>query len=87
MQKATCKKCGRSDGLYWNQSAKGNWYLAETRNVGTSYGGNLRLPLAHSRMCFPAELADRDCEICGLELDPRKSDTMHARCRAKQEGK
>jgi hypothetical protein len=52
-KKVTCRVCGSTD-VYWRQSAKGKWYLATTRYVSTSYGGNYALPRAHSLLCAGA---------------------------------
>ena len=49
-KKPACRVCGSTD-VYWRQSAKGNWYLATTMNVSTSYGGNYAIPRAHSAVC------------------------------------
>jgi hypothetical protein len=45
-KKVTCKRCGEG-GFFWRQSAKGKWYLCDSRSVLTSYGNSKWIPFAH----------------------------------------
>jgi hypothetical protein len=58
-QQPACRVCGATN-VYWRQSAKGNWYLATTDNVSTTYGGNYAIPRAHSLTCAGAPTTRED---------------------------
>jgi hypothetical protein len=42
----TCKNCNQG-GLFWRQSAKGNWYLCDPAPIQTSTLNNKWIPFAH----------------------------------------
>ena len=56
---ASCNKCGK-EGLSWNQSKKGYWYLSDPATISTkTYGSNLTIPFAHKCASVP-EVEERN---------------------------
>ena len=57
-QVATCKRCG-TENLVWRQSKKGNWYLAEPKEISTKSAYKyITIPFAHK--CVEVETYERN---------------------------
>jgi len=55
---AICKRCG-AENLIWNQSKKGNWYLADPKPVSTKSAYKfIIIPFAHK--CVEVENYERN---------------------------